>query len=210
MGQERPGKTVPSLSHNNNLQQSTEEALILSTPTQKVLQVKTEVCLPYSFIFNLSLLMKSFSAGLVSEHLLHWQALTSDPEILRIVQGDIIKFNRNPPQRQVVRQCNVSPETKAFMNEEISSMLETNIIKEVSHEPGEFLSPIFPFLKAEDKIRIILNLKDLNEYVEYHHFKMDNIKVVLANVTENCLMASLDLKHAYHSVKIYMMITRSI
>ena len=32
---------------------------------------------------------------------------------------------------------------------------------------------------------------------------MDNIKVVLANVTENCLMASLDLKHAYHSVKIH-------
>ena len=167
------------------------------------MQVKTEVCLPYSFTFNLSLLMKRFTAGLVSKHLLHWQALTSDPEILRIVQGDIIKFNGTPPERQVVRQCNVSPETKALMNEEISSMLKTNIIREVSHEPGEFLSPIFPVPKAEGKIRIILNLKDLNEYVEYHHFKMDNIKVVLANVTENCLMASLDLKHAYHSVKIH-------
>ena len=146
--------------------------------------------------------MHNFTAGMVSAHLSQWLLLTSDPEILRIVQGDVIRFISEPPERQVVRKCSVSAETANRMNEEISSMLKSNIIRETSHEPGEFLSPIFPVPKHEDKIRIILNLKKLNKFVEYHHFKMDNIKVVLANVTENCLMASLDLKHAYHSLKI--------
>ena len=31
---------------------------------------------------------------------------------------------------------------------------------------------------------------------------MDTIKVVLVNVTQDCYMAALDLKSAYHSVKI--------
>ena len=72
----------------------------------------------------------------------------------------------------------------------------------INHENGEFLSPIFPVAKPDGSIRIILNLKELNRSVEYLHFKMDNIKVVLANVTKGCFMASLDLKQAYHSVKI--------
>ena len=32
---------------------------------------------------------------------------------------------------------------------------------------------------------------------------MDNIKTVLANITKGCYMASIDLKDAYHSVKIH-------
>ena len=47
---------------------------------------------------------------------------------------------------------------------------------------------------------MILNLKDLNGYIPYLHFKMDSIKTVLQNVTPGCFMASLDLKSAYYSV----------
>ena len=57
--------------------------------------------------------------------------------------------------------------------------------------------------KPGGDLRIILNLKVLNQYVEYWHFKMDNIKVVLASITPGCYMATLDLKHAYHAVKIH-------
>ena len=147
--------------------------------------------------------MKNFQAGQVSEHLHEWEQLTSDPEILQIVEGDIIRFESEPPERQTARQCNVSEETKVLMDEELLGMLDKKIVKKTIHEQGEFLSPIFPVPKPDGKLRIILNLKQLNEHVEYLHFKMDNIKVVLANITKGCYMASLDLKHAYHSVKIH-------
>ena len=148
-------------------------------------------------------LMNHFTAGQVSDHLSAWEELTSDPEILQIVQGDTIVFSSDPPERQVVRKCAVSQDTEHLMDKEIANMFQAKIIALTSHEAGEFLSPIFPVPKPEGKLRIILNLKKLNEYVEYHHFKMDNIKVVLANVTKGCFMASLDLKQAYHSVRIH-------
>ena len=128
--------------------------------------------------------------------------LTSDPEILQIVQGDTISFVSEPPQKSVVKRCNVSKDTKRLMDAEIESMLKKKIIVRSTHENGEYLSPIFPVPKQDGGIRIILNLKKLNEYVEYLHFKMDNIKVVLSSITPNCYMASIDLKQAYHSVKI--------
>ena len=82
-------------------------------------------------------------------------------------------------------------------------MVDKKIVTKSSYEEGEYRSPIFPIMKPDGGIRIILNLKELNKSVEYLHFKMDNIKVVLANVTKGCYMASLDLKQAYHSVKIH-------
>lgn len=49
---------------------------------------------------------------------------------------------------------------------------------------------------------MILNLKDLNENVVYHHFKMDTFESALKLVRPNCYMASIDLKNAYYSVPI--------
>ena len=155
-----------------------------------------------NLLFNLSELVNNFKAGNVANHLHEWQKYTSDPEILQIVKGDTITFEGSIPENSFARNCNVSPATKRSMDEEIQNMIEKNIIVRSSHRPGEYLSPIFPVLKSDDRLRIILNLKRLNQSVEYLHFKMDNIRVVLANVTQNCYMATLDLKSAYHSVKI--------
>ena len=67
----------------------------------------------------------------------------------------------------------------------------------------EFVSPIFTTPKKDGSIRLILNLKQLNESVENYHFKMDNIHTVLKLISHNCWMASLDLKDAYYSVPIH-------
>ena len=49
---------------------------------------------------------------------------------------------------------------------------------------------------------MILNLKSLNEFVDYQHFKMDNILTALKLIRPKCFMASVDLKDAYYSVPI--------
>ena len=108
-----------------------------------------------------------------------------------------------PPTVHTARRCTVSPETDALMGQEIQGMLDAVIIIETHQEDNEYVSPIFPVVKATGTMRIISNLKQFNKHVEYLHFKMDNIKVVLAQITEGCFMATLDLKNAYHSVKIH-------
>ena len=173
-----------------------EEALV---PAQDTVQDE-QVC---KYLLHLENLMKKFKAGQVSKYLHKWETMTSDPEILQMVTGDLISFVSDPPERNITRKCNVSKDTRELMDIEIQNMLEKDIIVECSHEPGEFISPIFPVLKSDGGMRIILNLKEFNESVEYLHFKMDSIKVVLANVTEGCFMASLDLKQAYHSIRIH-------
>ena len=48
-----------------------------------------------------------------------------------------------------------------------------------------------------------LNLKELNEFIEYHHFKMDHFEKVLKLVKPGMFFASTDIRHAYYSVYIW-------
>ena len=79
--------------------------------------------------------------------------------------------------------------------------LISSFIKEICHEEKEFVSPIFISHKSNGGIRLILNLKQLNKNIEYHHFKMESINTILNLITKDCFMASIDLKDAYYSVK---------
>ena len=85
---------------------------------------------------------------------------------------------------------------------EIRKMLEMKVIKEVEHDENEFISPIFLVKKKNNEYRMILNLKELNESIVYHHFKMDTFESTLKLVKQNAYMSSVDLKHAYYSVPI--------
>ena len=169
-------------------------------PLQSTTPVSEKVC-TYN-LSHLNQLVKKFEAGQVSKYFSEWAKLTSDPEILQTVAGDKITFDTIPPESNHAKACCVSKQTEMKMSKEVHDMLAKKIIIVSSHEQNEFLSPIFPRDKPDGGIRIILNLKKLNQYIEYLHFKMDNIKVILANVTKGCFMASIDLKQAYFSVKI--------
>ena len=48
---------------------------------------------------------------------------------------------------------------------------------------------------------MILNLKKINESITYHHFKTDTFETALKLIKPNCFMASVDLRHAYYSIK---------
>ena len=50
--------------------------------------------------------------------------------------------------------------------------------------------------------RLILNLKKLNQYITYHHFKMESLQSAVQLLKKDYWMAVLDLKDAYYSVPI--------
>ena len=49
---------------------------------------------------------------------------------------------------------------------------------------------------------MILNLKQLNEYVSYRHFKMESLKHVIDIIQPQAWMASVDLKDAFYSIHV--------
>ena len=49
---------------------------------------------------------------------------------------------------------------------------------------------------------MILNVKELNKFIVYRHFKMNPLKTVIDLMTQGCYMASVDIKDAYYTVPI--------
>jgi len=103
---------------------------------------------------------------------------------------------------QTIRNTRVNSQEEFIIESEIQKLLNMNVIEEAHSEEGEYISPIFVRPKKNREYRMILNLKRLNEYVEYHHFKMDTFETALNLIKPKCLMASADLRHAYYSVPI--------
>ena len=81
-------------------------------------------------------------------------------------------------------------------------MLKLKVIYETVYHPDQFISPIFTRPKKDGEFRMILNLKELNKYVKYFHFKMDTFEIALKLVKQNSFMAVVDQRHAYYSVPI--------
>ena len=118
-----------------------------------------------------------------------------------MIQGDVIDIIQKPPVKHTSFNL-LNTQEESLVISELKTLLLKRIIKPSIHEIDEFVSPIFITHKSDGGIRIILNLKELNKAIQFRHFKMHTLKDVLQLVSKNCFMASIDLKDAYHSIKI--------
>ena len=119
--------------------------------------------------------VSSFQAGRIAQYLDAWEKITSDSEILTTVSGEMISFTSIPVQTTIPFQPEWKGSKNQFIDNEILSLINKGVIIRSAHEHGEFISPIFLCDKRDGSFRMILNLKTLNQYVEYNHFKMETI-----------------------------------
>ena len=122
--------------------------------------------------------------------------MTSDREILETVSGQCIEFSLT----NILNRTGLK--LGDFINIEILMFLHKRVIKHSVYEEGELISSVFLRLEKDGSYRMILNLKSLNQYVTYYHFKMDSIWTAVRMMTPGCYMASNDLKDACYSVHI--------
>ena len=152
---------------------------------------------------HLPQMVANFSAGRLKDHVEGWKSLTSDPVILDTIKHYHIEFGEDLPfQICQPKQMHFSLSERAIINEEIAKLLNKGVVEQTHCVEGDFISTIFVRPKKDGSYRMILNLKTLNEFVSYYHFKMDNIKTALKLMRPGCFMASVDLKDAYYSVPI--------
>ena len=131
-----------------------------------------------------------------------WKKLTSDMEVISTVSGMLINIALNLPIINTY-QYHFNDKEGGFIESEIQNLLKKGVIENSSHEPGEFISPIFLREKSDGGYRLILNLKKLNESVEYKKFKTETLATVIQFIGPNTYMAKLDIKDAYYSIRIY-------
>ena len=154
------------------------------------------------FTFTLVNTPDNFVAGKICSAFDNWTQLTSDKCILSWVRGVHIDFIENLVQSCIPSPICFGPGDCEKINAELQRLLSKGIIEFAEPVEGQFISNIFFRTKKDGAIRLILNLKQLNLNVEYHHFKMETLQAAIQLMTKNCFMASVDLKDAYYSVPV--------
>ena len=109
-----------------------------------------------------------FSAGRLKYFSDKWREITTDENILEIVENCKIEFkDDSTPKQNVLYEPKFNTLESDIIDKEIETLLENGAIIETSSDPDQFLSTIFVRPKKNGEYRVILNLKKLNEWVPY-------------------------------------------
>ena len=124
--------------------------------------------------------VRNLRAGGIKGHYSEWRKLTSDRNILDIVQYSLkINFTSDPPEKAPFEYPRSAVEIETI-NEEIEKLINKCVVSpSITDEEGEYFSNLFIRPKKDGTYRTILNLKFLNKECDTKHFKMESLKQAL-------------------------------
>ena len=79
-------------------------------------------------------------------------------------------------------------------------MLQKVVIQKGSHVSGKFLSNLFLVEKSDGGKRPMINLKNLNSFIPYQHFKMEGLHLMKDLLQDWDYMCNIDLRDAYFTI----------
>ncbi len=85
----------------------------------------------------------------------------------------------------------------------MKSLLLKGAIGKISMEENCFISGIFVIPKSSGGFTPVVNLKDLNRFVDHFHFKMEGIRVMKGMVRKRDFFTKIDLQDAYLTIPIH-------
>ena len=83
------------------------------------------------------------------------------------------------------------------MAKEVESRLKKGAIQETSVKKDQFSSNLFLIGKKDGENRPVINLKNLNAFIPYLHFKMKVLHLLKDMLKEKDYLCKIDLKDAY-------------
>ena len=154
--------------------------------------------------FNLENKPDNFLAGKTRFFSINWFNITQNKFIRDTICGYKLEMDEIPIQKSIPKPLTFNSEEQNKIDQEISRFLQCKIIEKANDtKEGEYLSNIFFRPKKDGKIRIILNLKNLNKtYLEKIHFKMETLQSAIDAMRPNCFFGSVDLAEAFYSIPI--------
>ncbi len=132
-----------------------------------------------------------------------WQRLTSNPEVLDIVNGFKIPFVCKPQQSQVSLPLNFSSKDELKISNIISKLVKIGAICNATPSQDQFISRIFIVPKSDGGSRLVKNLKYLNEYVQESHFILEDYRTVCTLLSPDSYMATIDLQDVFHLIPLH-------
>ena len=130
--------------------------------------------------------------------------ITQDTWVLENVQGHRLELIQTPWQAAAPEEPHLSPELENCMAEEVSKLVQKGAVSLVDHpEPDSFVSRMFLVPKGDGSHRPIIDLRELNKFIRWEHFKMEGIHLLKDLLQKGDWMVKLDLKDAYFAVPIH-------
>ncbi|KAM4690422.1 uncharacterized protein WCC33_017807 [Rhinophrynus dorsalis] len=119
-------------------------------------------------------------------------------------EGYVLEFQTAPPNPRF-KTSQVRNKGKILqMRQVLQSLLLNKVIEEVpvSQKFQGFYSILFSVLKPSGKLRLILDLKDLNQSLRVQHFKMESVLSAIKLTQPQNFLSRIDLKDAFYHVLI--------
>ena len=114
------------------------------------------------------------------------KSTTNDRFILDVVKYGLKTDFKNKPQLANVPKILHNAEEKSIINLEIHKLLKKGVITKCQKEEGDFIFNVFTREKKDGTFRTTLNLKYLNEFAEYKHFKTEYVEDVFTIIKNGC------------------------
>ena len=132
--------------------------------------------------------------------------MTNNNFILNIIcNGYKIQFTSTPIQNNYQHRI-ISKSNKKICKNKVSEFLKFKIIKVVSPDHDQFISHIFPVAKKTlGEFRIILDLSDLNLFVQKIRFRMDSLSDIINLIQPGDYFTSIDISDAYYCIAMHIL-----
>ena len=140
--------------------------------------------------------------GRLHSNLDFWKQVTQSQMILCIIQsGYIIPFYNFPPTAFLSNNRSALLE-KEFVSAEIKALLDKHCVSKVS-TPPTVINPLSVSHQREGKLRLILDLRHVNEYVMKQTLKLEDITQARQLFSVGDFLYTFDIKSAYHHIPIH-------
>ena len=132
----------------------------------------------------------NFIAGKTKNCFNNWIKITHDKWVLQTVCGYKLELADVPYQYSVPKPIKFKTVELLKIEEELQRFLKCNITETVNEaDKDEYISNIFVRPKKDDKIRVILNLKQFNrDHMADKHFKMETLPSAIHRMRSNCYL----------------------
>ena len=118
-----------------------------------------------------------------------------------ILEGAPIPFSMTPPS-STLRNYPMTPAQEGFITEQVNSLLEAGTIRQVNSAHN--ISPLGVVPKKNGKLRMILDLRLVNKYIQTPRFTMEDIRKVRPLLQPGDWTTTIDLKDGFHHIPILL------
>ena len=123
--------------------------------------------------------------------------------IRTLEQGYIPSLTSWPPKAKLRNNASArDPAHKAFLDNEVESLLESGAISQVEHKPW-VVSPLQVVSRENKSSRLVFDVsRTINPYIEEEKVKLSSLEKVYENAARGDFFATTDLKCGYYHLGI--------